>query len=368
MNEEFFSELSLSAQEQSVIQKDILSGKYGQPGDIFFTTRALAEKCHVSLVTAHNILKGLCASGYIELRGKRYHLSHSGLMQERQNVANTIGFLLPQLNNEFYSSLSEAVVDTARRNGLHVLLMATSYNDREEKCALQAMLNYRVAGLISCVQTGDGNEQIYRNYPIPCVMLAHSIDKCRISSVQVNSFSISQKVARNLIEEGYRRFMYIGTDKISPENDIRSTAFQMEIKQQGFSLSGEDIIRFSNDADADEELLSRCLRRLDTPVGIFCYHDLLAATVYRVCDKLGKAIPDEVGVIGFDDLSIAKSLYPPLTTVQYRLATMADMAINLLLAKMKSSSAPYDNYYIEPNLVVRKSAALSKVAGASASP
>ena len=64
--------------------------------------------------------------------------------------------------------------------------------------------------------------------------------------------------------------------------------------------------------------------------------------------------------MGFDDLSIATSLYPTLTTVQYRTETMAEMAVSLLIKKIKSSSAHYDNYYIEPNLVIRGSARLNK--------
>ena len=76
MTDKFFSNLSLSAQEQALLQEEILQGKYGQPGDTFLTTRALSELRHVSVVTAHSILNGLCESGYIELRGKRYYLAH----------------------------------------------------------------------------------------------------------------------------------------------------------------------------------------------------------------------------------------------------------------------------------------------------
>lgn len=361
MDTEFFEELSLSAQEQTVLQEEILAGKYGKPGEAFLTTRALAEKRHVSLVTAHNILLGLRSAGYIVLKGKRYFLSYEDIEQQKKSLDNTIALLVPQLNNEFYSSLSEAVVDIAGKNGFHVLIMSTSYKGSEEKQALQALINYKVAGIINCVPTDTGIAEIYRSCPVPCVMLAHSLDKCRISSVQVNSFSISRKVAQYLVEEGYRKFLYIGNKTLSSENDVRFTAFRMELTQQGFTLGDDDIIRISTDSNHDEEFLFQRLESISEPVGIFCYHDLLAVSVYRICGKLGRSIPDDVGVVGFDDLSIASLLSPSLTTVQYRLTTMADMAIKLLLARIKSPSAPYDNYYIEPNLIVRKSAAfLSK--------
>lgn len=360
MSNELLPSLSLSAQEQSLIRDEILSGRYGEPGEVFMTTRALAEKRHVSVVTAHNILVGLCAAGYLELRGKRYYLSHERLLQAKQSQARLLGLIVPRLNNEFYSSLSDAVVESAAKRGYRVLLMSSSYSSAEEKTSVQLMINLNVAGIINCVPTLPENDYIYKSCPVPCVMLGHSLDKSKISSVQVNSFSIAQKVAQNLIEEGYKRFVYIGTRNLPLENDIRFTAFRMELAQRGFALDESCIIRLSADSSADESLLAQKLGEQREPVGVFCYHDLLAAKVYKVCSKLGKSIPTDVGVVGFDDLSIASSLYPALTTVQYRIATMADMAITLLLARIKSPSAPYDNYYIEPNLVVRKSAALSE--------
>ena len=359
MTEEFFSSLSLAAQEQVLIQEEIMKGEYGQPGDPFLTTRSLAEMRHVSLVTAHNILNGLCTSGYVELRGKKYYLSHGEKLLENKNRTSVIGVLIPQLNNEFYSSLSNAVINSAAKNGFRVLLMSTSYSDEEEKKAMEILFNSNVGGVISCVPTKKKNEYLYRESKIPCVMLCHSLDKSKISSVQVNSFSISQKVAQNLIEEGYRQFLYVGTSVLPLENDERFTAFRMGLKQNGFSLSNEDAFQLGINGKEENPALIQRLVDQKEPIGVFCYHDLLAVQIFRICRQLKKSIPDEIGIIGFDDLSIATALNPPLTTVQYRITTMADMAINLLIAKIKSPKAPYDHYYIEPNLVIRKSAALS---------
>ena len=359
MNSEPFSPYSLSVQEQNRLQNEILEGNFGKPGEVFLTTRALAEQCHVSVVTAHNILVGLCEAGYIELRGKRYYLCHSELLREKNSRDRILGLLVPQINNEFYSSLADAVVDIAGKNGYMTMLLSTSYSSAAEKRCFQTLLDFGVRGIISCVPTQSDNEALYRSCPLPCVMLGHSMDRTTFSSVQVNSFSISRKVAQYLIEEGYRRFLYIGTKNMPMEKDVRFAAFQMELRQNGFSLGAEDVFFASSDSKSDETTLAKILRGRNEPVGVFCFHDLLAARVYKVCGKEGLRIPEDVGVVGFDDLSIATSLDPTLSTVQYRIATMADMAVSQLLARIKSPTSPYDNYYIEPNLIIRKSAALS---------
>lgn len=359
MNNELFANLSRSAQEQYRIQDEILQGRFGRPGDVFMTTRALAEQRQVSVVTAHNILNGLCTAGYLELRGKKYYLAHAKLMEAHNSQTNIIGLVIPHLNNEFYSSLSDAVIETCRQKGYQVLVLSTSYYPSEEKKVLELMQHLNVAGIINCVPSPPENEALYRNLSTPCIFLGHALDSCRKSSVQVNSFSISQRVARHLIEEGYRKFLYIGTKNLTLENDIRFMAFQMELKANGFPLENRNALRISTDSHSDDGRLIQLLKNQTEPVGIFCYHDLLAVQIYRVCNLLNKRIPEDVGIVGFDDLSIASSLSPALTTIQYRIASMADMTVNLLLASIRSPNEPYDNYYVEPNLVIRGSSILS---------
>lgn len=360
MNNEIFHNLSRSAQEQYKIQDEILQGKYGQPGEVFMTTRALAELRQVSVVTAHNILTGLCSAGYLELRGKKYYLAHAKHIEAHNSQTNVIGLMLPHLNNEFYSSLADSIIDTCRQKGYKVMVVTTSYSSAEEKNMFQFLQNMNVAGVINCVPTPAENAYLYRNSPVPYISLGHALDNCKKSSVQVNSFSISQRVARHLMEQGYRNFIYVGTRNLPLENDIRFMAYQMELKANGYLLEPKNTLRISTDSQTDDGRLIQLLKNQTEPVGIFCYHDLLAVKLYRICNLLSKRIPEDVGIVGFDDLSIASSLSPALTTIQYRVASMTDMTINLLLASIRSPNEPYDNYYIEPNLVIRGSSLLSE--------
>lgn len=359
MTNEVFANLSRSAQEQYLIQDEILQGKYGQPGDVFMTTRALAELRQVSVVTAHNILTELCTAGYLELRGKKYFLSHAKLIEAHRAQTKIIGLMVPHLNNEFFSSLSDAVIEIFRQKGYEVLVLTTTYSPAEERKVFQLLLHISVAGIINCVPTPSENRYLYRNCPVPCVLLAHSLDNCKKSSVQVNSFTISQKVARHLLDEGYRNFLYIGTRNRSLESDIRFTGFQMELKQNGFDLDSRNTLQISTDSRTDNNRLMEILKRQNQPTGVFCYHDLIAAQLYRICKQIGKRIPEDVGIVGFDDLSVATTLSPPLTTVQYRIASMADMTVKLLLDCITAPNTPYDNYYVEPNLVIRASSRLT---------
>lgn len=360
MDKELFSNLSRPAQEQYLMQEEILQGKYGPPGSPFMTTRALAELRGVSVVTAHNIMTGLCDAGFIRLQGKKYYLSYSELAEDFLNRTQIIGLLIPTMNNEFFASLSDAVVQLAGQQGYRVLVMTTSYSILEEQKAYELLQQLSVSGIISCLSTSQRNFKLYQDHKLPCVFLTHSTDGLKISSIQVNSFSISQKVARHLIEQGYKKFFYIGTKHMPISNDVRYTAFNMELNQVGFSLDEKCVFQFTQNDKTDFKTLSQALKKQTEPIGVFCYHDLIAAQLYRICYKLGKQIPRDVGIVGFDDLSIATALYPPLTSVHYRIRTMADTALKQLFANIKNPNCAYDNYYIEPTLIERESSTLSE--------
>lgn len=267
--------------------------------------------------------------------------------------------LVPQLNNEFFSSLCDTVVESFRQKGYEVLILNATYSAEEERKLIQLLLHMSVAGIVSCIPTMPEKTGLYRSCPIPCVLLGHALEKSKCSSVQVNSFTISQKVAQHLVKKGYRDFLYLGSKSRSLESDIRFTGFQLQLKQSGFELDSRSTLQVSSRNRADDGLIAQLLEEHREPVGVFCYHNLIAAQLYRVCRSLGRRIPQDVGIVGFDDLSIATNLSPSLTTVQYRIASMADMTVKLMIDCIQNPDTPYDNYYVEPNLVIRESSLLS---------
>lgn len=360
MDKEVFKNLPRSAQEQYSLREEILKGKFGASGEPFMTTKKLAELRMVSVVTAHNIMSELCNAGYLELRGKKYYLAYSDLVKKTADRSNVIGLILPNLNNEFYSSLSTSLIRLASQKGYRILTMTTAYSAEEERIIHDLFCNYSVAGIISCVPAVEENIQLYQNCPLPYVMLSHSINALKRSSVQVNSFTISHKVAEHLIAKGYRHFLYIGSKNISIEKDIRYTGFRMGLVEKGYSLPRQNIMQVDSENADDVKKLTHLIQQQEEPIGVFCYHDLIAATLYGVCYKLNKHIPSDVGIVGFDDLPIATVLHPSLTTVHYRMTTMADIALKQLFLQMESENVPYDNFFVEPTLVVRESSNLSE--------
>ena len=360
MEDDIVMSLPRAAQEQYLVGQELVRGDYGRPGEGFMTTRALAQRRGVSIVTAQHIMVGLREQGLIELRGKKYYLSYERQAREHDDRTKLIGVLVPNIKNEFYGAMIKAMKVQALKAGYRVIAMDTAYSREQERTALGLFAHFGVAGVVSSPVAVPEGREIYRDCPIPCVLLSHTLEGAKRSSVQVNSFPVAQKIAKHLVEQGYRRFLYLGTKMSRLVDDDRFLGFQAGLRQEGYELADSDILQMPQGYRSAEPVLRQMLERQTEPVGVFCYHDLIAAELCRVCYRLGRSIPLDVGVVGFDDLPIATSVYPTLTTVQYRITSMADMALQLLFKEIRTGEHKYDNYYVDPNLVVRESTTLAE--------
>ncbi len=347
------------------IGQEIERGEYGPSGSRFLSVRQLAETYNVSLVTAQRVMALLREEGLLTLYGNAHYLS-SGRMtpdsplqkQLESNVrTNLIGIHTPEINNPFFSSLLNEVTKFVYKAGYTPLLMTSRRDPEREKAILHTFLTMGVKGVISCPNSGDYLQQFYKQYPLPLVFLANRFSSENQGFGMVDEEASAKHVADHMIEMAYENFMYVGLEN-ARGSDARRTAFVDALREKGKTVPDENILCIT---DKDEFSIpysvSRLIRGAKKPLGIFCFHDMIAVQVIILCEQLGLNIPEEIGVVGFDNLPIAKQCRPTLTTIAYRFDKMADSAVDLLLRKMKSPTEeqykPKD--FINHSLKIRES-------------
>ena len=169
-------------------------------------------------------------------------------------------------------------------------------------------------------------------------------------------------MAAHMLEEGYRHFLYVGTDALPAEQDYRLIGFQKQLAAGGYRLPSENIFTL-NTADPAKDghlhLIRRRIRALDGPVGIFCYHDLLAFGILEMCRRSEIDVPGKAGVAGFDDLQSADYMGTQLTTISYRYDQMTERAAELMM-RLLSEPEPvlHEDIYVNQALTVRRSTRL----------
>lgn len=357
--------LSRTAQVQYTIQDEILKKAYGESGAPFLTTRELAKRYSVSVVTAQHIMVALRDSGYIRLCGKKYFLDYAGHEQHLEENSRVLGVLIPNLSNEFYGAVARTIRIMAEKRDYQVVVMDTNYSCAQERRCMKLMQQYGVAGLLIAPYVSLENRQFFHDFPLPCMLLSHAIEGSKRSSVQVNSFPAVDKIVRHLLEEGFRNFLYLGTEQINLMDDDRYLAFSASLQRAGYTLDAQSIFQMPATLSNAQEHLREMVQRAPRPTAVFCYHDQIAVELYRACRQLGLRIPEDIGIVGFDDLPMTTCIVPPLTTVRYRISTMVEIALDQLLKEIDTGVHVYDNFYVEPTLITRESTALSRHTGGS---
>lgn len=346
--------------ELESLSGQILNGEFGAPGERFMTTRELTEFCGVSLVTAQRIMTALKEKELIKLDGKQFYLSYGRLKKDsplfrRRERSGLIGLHIVNLDNPYFSALGRAVETAAHERGYEVVISSSDYNAGEELKALRLFERLGADGVISCPSRGAEAREIYSRYRLPFVFLSGSVEGVDADRVLINNYVGGGNVAEHFIKNGYEHFMYIAPEAMKNKQDERLKGFAGELEKHGFFLTEDDVIY----TDAHSRLLGNYVGHLlsirKKPIGLFCYHDMLAVEAVRICRQYGISVPADVGISGYDNLSLLRDAVPTLTSVDYRINKLVSAAVELLLRRINGDCGQSEEIFIEPILTVRGS-------------
>ncbi len=338
------------------LQAEIASGEHGALGEPFMTVRTLAEAFAISLVTAHRVTSELKRLGVLQRVGKRHVLAYRNDLTG--DLQHKIGVLVTNLDNPFFSSLLNALEQAGRRHRLAILAAGSDYNLSHEKNQLAMLKASAVDGFLVCPAHDEKSRPNLENLDKPYVLVGRAVRGLSSNVVMVENFVAGRQVARHFLQIGCEDFFYIGLDYFS--QDDRLNGFAFELKEHGYDLpeSRIHLLRHRN-GQLQPELIKTIYRGRKT--GVFCYHDLVALRVIRgarICDY---RIPQDIAIVGFDNLPAASEVFPSLSSIAYPLTQIVENALRILLDRI---SRPQD---LEPevcslqaNLIIRETSSLPK--------
>jgi DNA-binding LacI/PurR family transcriptional regulator len=362
MDENLLNHVPKALRIREEIKGEIQAGRHGKTGDNFLSVRSLAKYADVSLVTAHRIMNKLKDDGYITLAGNRYILSIPENSKSNNLIPfsaiqrkNRIGLIVTNLGNPFFAILAKKVEQVAMSAGFEVMISSSNYDLKKEADILMMFQEAGVAGILSCPGVHPKTYKIYSSLAIPFVFIARKLEKLEADSVLPHQFSGARRMAEYFVNNGFYQFAYIGIKELN--HDPRLQGFKAGLSELGYDLPENRHITISNkELNNSETEIDNFVKSLSTPTAIFCFHDLLAVTVIRVCQKSGIPIPLKIAVAGFDNLPVSSQIFPSLTTISYPLQEMSEIAIDRLIKKINTTTPLKNiNHYLEPELIVRES-------------
>lgn len=273
------------------------------------------------------------------------------------NQTRTIGMLLTASSNPFYAEVVRGVERSCYERGYSLILCNTEGDPERMSRSLETLLQKRVDGLLlMCSESSALSPDIMGRYPsLPTVMMDWAPFEGCGGVIKDNSLQGGEIATRYLITQGYRRIACITgpLDKTTAHNRLEGYRKAMDDaglpRPSFYEVSGD--FEFASGYQAMQQLL-----RLELPPeAVFACNDAMAVGVYRALHQAGLSIPEDVAVMGYDDIELARYLSPPLTTIQQPKDELGELAIDTLLYRMTDPYSPPNVLTLTPELAVRES-------------
>jgi LacI family transcriptional regulator len=312
----------------------------------------VAQAAGVSTATVSNVLRGTKATTPEVQQRVRDAIERLGYLPNphaqslRTGHSRTLGVVVPDLTNPFFPALVQAIETTSRAHGYALLVMDAGNDVVREAESLALMSSYRVAGVI-WVPVGDDPRVAW---PFPIVTVDRPV--AGRDAVVADHAQGGALIARHAIALGHRRIGMLAGPRALPSAALRREGFYAAA-DSGLHVAWEHEVPFSSDLPA---AVRARLRQPDCSL-VVCANDAVAVGVLRALREAGIGVPDDVSVIGFDDVPWAEFIDPALTTVRQPVAVLGAEAVTMLVDRIAKPGAPPSYWTLEVELVVRRSAA-----------
>ncbi len=271
----------------------------------------------------------------------------------------TVGIVVTTIADPFMAPVVQGIESAAYESGYSVILASANSDPTREIAAVEMLRGKRVDGVIvTASRVGALYQDHLGQIGVPVVLLNnHSEQSGRyLYTVTVDNQHGAHLATLHLIELGHRRIGYISGPASHSSNTGRMEGYRRALTQAGIPFASELVAPGDGKMEAGVQALPALMNLTERPTALFCYNDMTAIGVLRAARQLALDVPRDLSIVGFDDISFASFVNPPLTTVAQPQFEMGQQAMQMLLTRMsKSAQAPISDVVIKGKLIVRES-------------
>jgi len=311
-------------------------------------SRALQNSPLVNQKTAENIRKIAREAGY------RPSAVARGLVTRR---TRTIGMVVTTIADPFTSEVVSGIEQAASDNGYCVFLADSLANPEREKKVVQAFAEQRVDGIIvTSSRVGALHLPLLTEMMVPIVLVNDQHPGSVAHSVLIQNEEGTRMLTEHLIGLGHRRIAFIGDENGYQSDTERMGGYLKALEQAGIARDNALIAHGNGKPEAALCAMNALLDLSAPPTAVCCYNDMTALGALHAIHARGLRVPEDLSVVGFDDLFLASYTNPPLTTIRQPMRRMGQLAMESLV-KLMNGQESVAQIHIPAEMIVRASTA-----------
>ncbi len=266
----------------------------------------------------------------------------------------TMGLLVPDISNPFFSEIARTIEDRAHEKGYNVIMCSTDENEEKEKKYVELLQNKLVDGFI--VGSTYKNKSILQdliNNMVPVVMLTQDDPDMDVSKVIVDDFKGGYEATIHHLQNGHRDIAII-SEQLALSSIKRTEGYLQALKTYGIKPRKELIVKTRGSIANGIKAFDTLFQLPEPPTAIFACNDQLAIGVILRAKENGIKIPGQLSLVGFDDTILATATYPRLTTVAQPIAEMGKTVVDLLIEEIQLGISGKKRILFNPELIIRE--------------
>ena len=278
----------------------------------------------------------------------------SGLRSKR---SNTLALVLTDITNPFFTTIARGVEDMASDTGYTVIFCNTDESVSKEKMYVQMILEKRVDGIILVpALSGLDSVTLIKKQGIPIVVLDRRIPDLKTDVVRCDSEGGAYNLTRLLLSLGHREIAILnGPSGVSTSED-RLTGYRRALTEAGIATNTNREYYGAFTQESGYELTHKALANAQKPTALFATNNFIAFGVLKALQEIGLRVPEDIAVVGFDDLPSSLVTFPFLTVAAQPAYEMGRRAIEILLNKLEGGAADlYQEVVLPAEIVIRQS-------------
>ena len=274
-----------------------------------------------------------------------------------------LGLIVSEITNPFFPELVQEFENLAVAQGYEVLIGSTNYSPARTESLIRRMLQRNVDGV--AVMTFGIEEELVQKLverEFPLVFVDAGPDLPNIRVLKVNYGEGIRQAVQHLAALGHRQIAFISGPLRLRSAVARRDAFLRSMAELGLTVPAEHLIEGNHTMEGGIEAMERLIALAELPTAVLCSNDMTAIGALHALYKTTHTVPQEISVVGFDDIHLAQFMLPPLTTVQMSCMDLAAAAVEALRAGIEQDHprAARKEWQIPTRLVVRQSSAFPR--------